>query len=221
VIPIGANIAAIAQDKQRWQAVERPGDLVWWGLLAIVLHFAVVMYVNRVGNTDPLVQPPQIPPMTVDLVPSVPQEVVKPEPPKPRPTTPVQRREDVVALKPQLPKETPQPSPPAVAPTAAPPAPVEESITPPIGRMGYLNNPAPAYPSFAQSQGWEGKVLLKVHVLSSGRPDNIAVQKSSGRKTLDEAALNAVKGWTFVPAKRGQTPIDGWVTVPIEFKLTS
>jgi protein TonB len=26
--------------------------------------------------------------------------------------------------------------------------------------------------------------------------------------------------WTFDPARRGQTPVDGWVTVPLNFKLS-
>jgi len=45
------------------------------------------------------------------------------------------------------------------------------------------------------------------------------VQKSSGSQPLDDAALLTVKKWLFTPSKRGDTPIDGWATVPIEFKL--
>ena len=33
------------------------------------------------------------------------------------------------------------------------------------------------------------------------------------------AAVAAVKRWTFVPAKRGDEAVDGWVNVPIDFKL--
>jgi periplasmic protein TonB len=36
---------------------------------------------------------------------------------------------------------------------------------------------------------------------------------------LDDAAIEAVKGWTFVPATQGGQPIAGWVTVPIDFRL--
>lgn len=42
---------------------------------------------------------------------------------------------------------------------------------------------------------------------------------SSGRRMLDTAAVAAVKRWTFVPAKRGDEAVDGWVNVPIDFKL--
>jgi protein TonB len=36
---------------------------------------------------------------------------------------------------------------------------------------------------------------------------------------LDEAAMNAVKHWSFVPARQGDTPIPAWVDVPILFRL--
>jgi protein TonB len=36
---------------------------------------------------------------------------------------------------------------------------------------------------------------------------------------LDEAAVSAVEGWRFVPAKRGDTPVASTVMVPINFKL--
>jgi protein TonB len=62
-------------------------------------------------------------------------------------------------------------------------------------------------------------VLLRVHVLANGRPSEIQVQTSSGREALDKAALQAVRQWSFVPAKRGDEPQDGWVSVPIDFKL--
>jgi protein TonB len=82
-----------------------------------------------------------------------------------------------------------------------------------------LKNPRPSYPRIAQREGWEGSVLLRVRVLPSGKPGNIAVQKSSGRKILDEAAIDAVTSWTFIPATQGGASIEGWVTVPIDFRL--
>ncbi|MBN3735556.1 energy transducer TonB [Burkholderia sp. Tr-20390] len=99
----------------------------------------------------------------------------------------------------------------------APAAPVRE--TAPIGDAAYLRNPAPDYPAFAQDQGWEGRVVLRVHVLANGSPDSVEVRTSSGRRMLDTAAVAAVKRWTFVPAKRGDEAVDGWVNVPIDFKL--
>ena len=47
----------------------------------------------------------------------------------------------------------------------------------------------------------------------------VAVKRSSGRSLLDDAAKEAVKGWTFVPATQGGVAIPGWVEVPLVFKL--
>jgi protein TonB len=92
-------------------------------------------------------------------------------------------------------------------------------VTAPFGRAGYLNNPPPQYPGTAARNGWQGTVLLRVRVLSTGQVDTVEVQKSSGFKLLDEEAKATVRTWQFTPSKRGTTPIDGWATVPIEFKL--
>ncbi|MDQ0623577.1 protein TonB [Paraburkholderia graminis] len=91
--------------------------------------------------------------------------------------------------------------------------------TAPIGDAAYLRNPAPDYPQIAQDQGWQGRVLLRVHVLADGSPESVTVQTGSGRRVLDEAARDAVRNWRFVPARRGEQAVDGWVTVPIDFRL--
>uniref|UniRef100_UPI00209B2FC5 energy transducer TonB n=1 Tax=Pseudomonas aeruginosa TaxID=287 RepID=UPI00209B2FC5 len=97
--------------------------------------------------------------------------------------------------------------------------PLESSAASDLYKRQYLHNPAPEYPALAMRRGWEGTVLLRVHVLASGSPSEIQVQKSSGREALDQAAVKAVKRWSFVPAKRGDKAEDGWVSVPIDFKL--
>jgi protein TonB len=104
--------------------------------------------------------------------------------------------------------------PPALAPTLAP-VPVVQAHE----GAGYLKNPRPPYPDLAQRRGWEGEVMLRVRVSPSGQVEGANVKTSSGRELLDEAAIAAVRGWTFVPARRGSTPIAGWVEVPIVFKL--
>lgn len=95
----------------------------------------------------------------------------------------------------------------------------EEPITEARGGVGHLNNPAPEYPEFAQRQGYEGTVVLKVRVLPSGAPSEVKVKKSSGKAILDEAAIEAAKGWAFTPAKKGNNSIEGWAIVPVVFKL--
>lgn len=97
--------------------------------------------------------------------------------------------------------------------------PAPEPLTEPSFGAAYLRNPPPSYPGVAQQRGWQGTVLLKVHVQASGRPDHVGLASSSGHDSLDDAAIEAVTNWRFVPARRGDQAIDGWVQVPIEFKL--
>lgn len=97
----------------------------------------------------------------------------------------------------------------------------EASLTPPHFDVAYLNNPKPAYPAAARRFNLEGTVILRVMVKASGLPETVRIGQSSGAGVLDEAALAAVKGWRFVPARQGDTPIDHWVEVPMRFRLTS
>ena len=147
---------------------------------------------------------------------------VKPPPkPVPKPTPkpkPVVKPVPKPVAKPVEPSPPLAPPPPVAAPAPpAPPAPAP--VTPASANAGYLHNPAPEYPALAMRRNWQGTVLLRVHVLSTGKPGEIQIQKSSGRDQLDDAALAAVKRWSFAPAKQGNNPVDGWVSVPIDFKL--
>jgi protein TonB len=94
-----------------------------------------------------------------------------------------------------------------------------ESVEPPHFDVAYLNNPRPAYPPIARKLGIEGVVLLRVDVSAKGTPEKIVIAQTSGASLLDEAAMKAVQGWTFVPARRGDAPIAHPVEVPIRFQL--
>jgi protein TonB len=87
-------------------------------------------------------------------------------------------------------------------------------------RAAYLNNPQPGYPLAARRMGWQGKVVIEVEVLADGSPGEVIVQQSSGREVLDDAALRAVRGWRFVPARIGGLSVTRRFLVPIAFNLT-
>ncbi len=89
----------------------------------------------------------------------------------------------------------------------------------PVFDAAYLNNPAPYYPSAAKKRGVQGKVLLSVVVKTDGTPLSVDVSRSSGSSTLDVAALEAVRQWRFVPAKKSGQPVQAEVVVPVEFKI--
>ena len=172
----------------------------------------------------PEIIPAQIPPMVEQPKPEpVVEPKIQPEPkpvpqPEPRKITPA----PVLTAKADAPVEThtvataePQV---AAEPT---PQPKQENVvvTEAKGYAGYLSNPAPEYPEVALDRGWEGRVVLRILVSASGTPLEMSVKQSSGKKVLDDTALRTVKRWKFSPAKRGSTAIEGWVDVPIDFKL--
>ncbi|YCH28629.1 energy transducer TonB [Pseudomonas sp. D2-5] len=170
---------------------------------------------------EPEPEPPSVPePPPVDE--NAVKPLPKPEPPKPQPKP---------APKPvRKPKPMPAPPPPAraapVTTSAAPPAPAAPTPpsapakeTPAVSGLASLGNPPPEYPSLALRRRWEGSVTLSIRVLPNGRAGSVEVTRSSGREQLDEAAIAAVKGWKFIPAKRGGTPVEGFAVQTIDFKL--
>ena len=62
-------------------------------------------------------------------------------------------------------------------------------------------------------------MVLRVFVTADGHCGDLSVQRSSGHEALDEAAMDAVKQWRFVPGKHGDSAVASWVNVPIEFSL--
>ena len=80
-----------------------------------------------------------------------------------------------------------------------------------------MRNRLPAYPPAARRLGEEGLVILRVLVNPSGASQSVQVYRSSGHPRLDEAAVQAILRWTFVPAERGRRPVMAWLLVPVRF----
>jgi len=92
-------------------------------------------------------------------------------------------------------------------------------VVPPSFSASYLENPAPVYPPLSRRVGEQGKVMLRVLVSAKGTADTVELRASSGSSRLDDAALESVKHWRFVPARQGDQPVAAWVLVPITFSL--
>ncbi len=171
-----------------------------------------------------LITPPKVEPKPerpIEIPPPKPKAVVKPRPKAPEPlpviTALVEAPSPIVVPPPALPE--PPPAPVVVAPVPVPaPAPVVP-VTPPLFNADYLDNPPPAYPALSRRLGEEGRVILRVLVSPAGRAEEVQVRSSSGYSRLDEAARDTVRGWKFVPAKRGEQAVAAWVLVPISFRL--
>lgn len=114
-----------------------------------------------------------------------------------------------------------EPVPAADVPKAPPKSLVvaEDKVEPPRFGASYLNNPAPDYPTLSRRAGEQGRVLMKVLVSEQGAATDVQIEKSSGLERLDNAAINAVKRWLFIPAKKNNQPISAYVLVPMKFSL--
>jgi protein TonB len=215
-----------------------------YGILALVVyaHVIAVLALINAKATQPVIKELQVP-MMVSLVasPSTKPEVVSLIP---MPSQPVFKQQKPI-IKKQLPTPTPlavaqevaqlvvteAPSTPAVPVVAAKEPEVIESpqpkiiaepvVEPPRFGAAYLNNPAPDYPLMARSSGQQGRVLLKVLVTENGAAETVVLATSSGFERLDQAAIEAVKKWSFIPAKRSSQPISAYVLVPVKFSLNS
>lgn len=219
----------------------RPGTTALATLIACLLHGSLLFwFVNRpvplpISSAAPLPTismelsaPPS--PVIAPPQPEPPKEIIKPKPkpvkpkvkrkPKPKPK-PAEAALKPVETAPEEPETAPPPSGglPQTASQTAPSAPRNDTFVQADSNAAYLNNPAPVYPLRARQRHWEGRVLLRVYVTADGHAQQVVLQASSGHDSLDESALEAVRKWRFVPAKRGDTPEASWVTVPIIFRL--
>jgi protein TonB len=83
----------------------------------------------------------------------------------------------------------------------------------------YLDNPPPPYPPMSRRLGEQGKVVVRVLISAEGTARDAVVRQSSGYPRLDQAALETVRKWRYVPGKRDGVPEAMWFNVPINFVL--
>lgn len=83
----------------------------------------------------------------------------------------------------------------------------------------YLLNPKPVYPALSRRMNEEGRVVLRVQVRADGNAAEVQLHTSSGSPRLDQSALDTVRRWKFVPARRGDEAVAATVLVPIVFSL--
>ncbi|MDD5034436.1 MAG: TonB family protein [Methylococcaceae bacterium] len=239
----GAGKIVVADIPVTWR---RPLAVAAASILAAGLHGLVWFWYMSRPKPAPLIEATPLPMIDIALSasPTVPQPVASPPPESPKPPQAAKKPKPKPVKKPkpvrkvselkrvERPKEEPQrEEAQADSPTpAAPPtsvgavhervaSPPHETYTPASSNAHYLNNPRPVYPDVARSRNWDGLVLLRVHVTEDGHCSELSVQRSSGHEMLDESAMEAVRRWRFVPAKRGELAQASWVTVPIEFRL--
>lgn len=203
----------------------------------ILAHAGAVVLLSAVQQDQERIQPPSVASMEMITIANAPKAVTPPAPPTPKPKpkpAPVKPKPVVkthptpksitVPTKPiEEARHDEKPAAPAAAVAAAPAqkteAPPQPTITEPLSHGGYLNNSQPTYPAMSVELGETGTVRLTVLVTAQGLPANVSLAKSSGYPRLDRAALEAVKTWKFIPAKRGNEPIPYTFIVPVKFSL--
>ncbi|MDR3369334.1 TonB family protein [Rhodoferax sp.] len=183
--------------------------------LAVVVPVEILS--EFIEPPKPQPEPPLQPPKPV--VQAVPRPTAPPPPPMPLaiadPTPAPDAPTGVVA--------PPVPLPPIAAPVAATPTPKPVPAGPqielPSSDADYLHNPPPNYPAKSRRMGEQGKVVVRVLIGVDGLAQKVEIRKSSGFDRLDEAALDTVKNWRYVPGKRAGVVEAMWFNVPINYVL--
>jgi protein TonB len=101
------------------------------------------------------------------------------------------------------------------APPPPPPAPrrIGGDIRPP-GKTGHVS---PVYPLIAREAHVEGVVILEAIIGPRGFVEDVRVLRSI--PLLDQAALDAVRQWTYRPTLLNGVPVPIVMTVTVQFRL--
>ena len=112
------------------------------------------------------------------------------------------------------------PTAPDPAPVVPPPADPAPDVFTRVEVMPTVASRAmPVYPEMARHAGIEGRVTVRVRVGRDGRVKDASVVRSD-HVLFDDAALDAVRRWTFTPGIQAGRPVEVWVTIPIRFRQT-
>jgi len=209
--------------------------LLFWILVLVTgLHVSGVRWFRLTADPEPAAKPMPIEvsllavqaPKPVQAPPSPPRPAAKKMPrkkiqPKPRLKKTADGAPSAFAATEQVLQRQPETNDATKVLTNASPVPKAETqpYTEAYVNPAYLHNPKPDYPRTARNRGWQGTVVLRVMVSVEGKPESVTVERSCGHDLLDESAAEAVKGWQFVPAMRGETAMASTVRVPIVFAL--
>lgn len=75
------------------------------------------------------------------------------------------------------------------------------------------------YPRDAWSEGIGGETLLKIHITAYGGVDSVRIEKSSGHRGLDSAAVAGALQLRYRPARHGDEPLAVWAYLPVRYPM--
>ena len=162
------------------------------------------------------------------IVENIPQtEQLEKAPPPPRPTVPIPTEdpdvpEDLTLMATEInfDEQPPPPPPPSASEDDGYVFIAYDSPPEPIGGfasiLGHIK-----YPEIARRASVECTIMIGVLIDEQGNCVKTEILKGLGGKLgFEEAAREAVKKVTWIPARQRDKPIKVWVSVPVVFKLT-
>ena len=201
------------------------------GLHALIAAGVVNMMNNKVIS---------LPSLPKDLTVFMTPEPVEPLTPPPEPPTPMPQvtPPQIVVPKVEVPVTPPPMDNPVqattteVPPTQEPAQPMQAELpaqpTTPSANSGAMRSAVladasgcakPNYPVNAARNGDSGTVTLALLVGTDGRVTSSRIQKSSGSRELDRAAVNALSLCQFKPAMNNGVPEAGWGQIAYAWTL--
>jgi protein TonB len=204
-------------------------DLVRIAALSAAMAVNLTVFLAAMRPLPPMaVLHPATPDLGVRFIPPK----AEPAPPPPPPAVqPLHRTHQALPVaRPVVPAVRPtdegtRVAPPVVAPTIAPPAindvtsPTATAGPPVEASLAYRSAPL-HFPAQAIRQHMRGTVLLRVLVDETGKPIEVAIERSSGYLLLDRSAREQVlAGWRFQPARVDGRAVRAWARVPVSFEL--
>jgi protein TonB len=85
--------------------------------------------------------------------------------------------------------------------------------------IGIVTRVEPQYPQAAVDQRVQGTTSVAILVDADGYPDEVRILQSSGDARLDEAAVRAVRKWTFTAATARSLEVPTWGRLDVNFSL--
>lgn len=190
-------------------------------ILTVAVHAAVILLLLSARETVEIA----LPPVTAHVISDLATQTQSFELPKARPELNTPKVEmtvpDISVAESSTPVATMVATTVSNSIAAASQASEKSDMVEPRFDADYLNNPKPAYPRLSRRHREQGVVTLRVYVLPDGAPERVELKTSSGFTLLDQAALEAVRRWKFVPAQAGGRAMAAWVNVPLEFSLST
>lgn len=213
-------MTALAVRVQQVERLNWPRVGAWSGSISIHIFVAALLLLP--GAAIQIVRNIDTTPVVDIIVPTP----IKPVPLEPTPA-PLKSQSHVATIAPpaivivtppsNLPVATIELAPPALA--SAPANTLAEETAP--SAIAYGSRTQVAYPIEALRNREQGTVILRVLVGADGSVLGVEIEKSSGSRSLDRAAREAVAKWRFHPATRNGVARSAWASVPVTFNLKS